>query len=361
MRVIVCALVAAAVLAALPGLARADAAAAFWKGVQARCDATATTPASDTAKRIAKIATGELTGFDGHAVDSNGRMFHFGQTEAEQSKGNGGDRPTRFGDLAWWQVMKYWHALYGDDIGDKLEALGYEDASKASDANKDASIVRGDVGDLLRAVDGVTDPAQREILREAILRAVVIDTPWSAAFVSYVVKQAGVPAKAFEFANAHRVYIYDAFAVSAAEHGNAAPDKLYRACPLSTRPRAGDLLCFEREPKLKDASDAAVREVVRSELGGPAEARTVRRTHCDVVAHVDTGARKVYVIGGNIYQSVTVKKLNLRGDMTVSALQKGDCGGPGYWTLPESAREGARLTENCSLNDKKWFVLLQVR
>jgi hypothetical protein len=361
MRVAVWAIVAAAVLAALPGVARAGDAAAFWKAVQARCDATAAKPASETAKRIAKAAIDEFTRFDGHAVDQTGRMFHFGHTEAEQGEEHSGNRPTRFGDLAWWQVMKYWHALYGDDIGDKLEALGYEDASNTADADKDAGLIRDDVGPLLRAVDGITDPKQREILREAILRAVVIDTPWSAAFVSYVVKQAGVPANAFQFANAHRVYIYDAFAASAGEANNAAPDKLYRACPLSTRPRAGDLLCFQREPELRDASDAAVRERIRSELGGPAAARTVRRTHCDVVAQVDAGARKVYAVGGNIYQSITVNKLNLRDDMTFSVSQKGDCGGPGRWTLSGSSKERARLTENCSLNDKKWFVLLQMR
>ena len=32
---------------------------------------------------------------------------------------------------------------------------------------------------------------------------------------------------------------------------------------------------------------------------------------CEVVAHVDTGARKVYTIGGNANQAVTARKLNL--------------------------------------------------
>ena len=42
--------------------------------------------------------------------------------------------------------------------------------------------------------------------------------------------------------------------------------------------------------------------------GGSAAARTIRRTHCDVVAHVDAKARKVYVIGGNVAQAVTANR-----------------------------------------------------
>ena len=54
------------------------------------------------------------------------------------------------------------------------------------------------------------------------MRAAIIDTPWSAAFVSYVIRQSGVAANAFQFSNAHRAYIYDAFATSAAELTNEA-------------------------------------------------------------------------------------------------------------------------------------------
>ena len=63
----------------------------------------------------------------------------------------------------------------------------------------------------------MADPELREILREAALRAAVTDTPWSAAFISYVIRQSGVAPDAFKFSNAHRAYIYDAFAASAAE------------------------------------------------------------------------------------------------------------------------------------------------
>ena len=92
--------------------------------------------------------------------------------------------------------------------------------------------------------------------------------------------------------------------------------------------------------------------------------RSVRRTHCEVVAHVDKAARKVYTIGGNVSQAVTARKMNLRRNLTFSASQKGICGGPSHWNLPPPSGhspDAPGLFKNCSLNDKKWFVLLQLR
>jgi len=149
-----------------------------------------------------------------------------------------------------------------------------------------------------------------------------------------------------------------------AELTNTAGHGIYRACPLATRPRVGDLICAQREPALAEAGDEAVRERIRAELAGSPDARTVRRTHCEVVAYVDARARKVYTIGGNVNQAVTARKMNLRRDLKFSAAQKGSCGGAGHWTLPRPSGEAPREpghAEKCSLNDKKWFVLLQVR
>jgi hypothetical protein len=68
----------------------------------------------------------------------------------------------------------------------------------------------------------------------------------------------------------------------------------------------------------------------------------------------------MYVVGGNVQQSVTVKKLKLRRDLKF-AENKNGCGD---WTLPPPSKGtpvGAGLMQNCSLNEKKWFVLLQMR
>ena len=70
----------------------------------------------------------------------------------------------------------------------------------------------------------------------------------------------------------------------------------------------------------------------------------------------------MYTIGGNVNQAVSARKLNLRRSLKFSATQKGHCGGPGHWTLPSAhPPHGSGHAEKCSLNDKKWFVLLQVR
>ena len=88
--------------------------------------------------------------------------------------------------------MKYWRALFGDDTADKLEVRGYRDASTSTQETQAAAVLRTSAGRLLRAAEAVSDPETREILREAALRAAIIDTPWSAAFISYVIRQAGV-------------------------------------------------------------------------------------------------------------------------------------------------------------------------
>ena len=75
-------------------------AAAFWKTVQATCDATAAKPPSELGRRIAQTAIDEFTRFGGHQIDANGRLFHFGLTEAEHEEDDGGSpaghrRPSR--------------------------------------------------------------------------------------------------------------------------------------------------------------------------------------------------------------------------------------------------------------------------
>jgi Uncharacterized protein conserved in bacteria (DUF2272) len=365
MRTLVCAIVAAIGLAAHPAFAQGDrAGATFWKTVQAACDATAAKPASELGRRIAQTAIDEFTSFGGHEIDSNGRLFRFGLTEAEHEEDERGERPLSLGTLGWWQVMKYWRALYGDEAPEKLEVRGYRDASTSSEGAQDAAVLRTSAARLLQLAQDASDPEEREILREAAVRAAIVDTSWSAAFISYVVRQAGVPGDAFQFSNAHRAYIYDAFATSVAEVKGEADGRVYRACPLATKPRVGDLVCAQREPALADASDEAVRERIRVELDGSPDARSVRRGHCEVVAYVDRGARKVYTIGGNVNQGVGARKMNLRRDSKFSVAQKGSCGGSAQWTLPQASGHPPRapgLAEKCSLNDKKWFVLLQVR
>ena len=365
MRIAVWAVVAAIGLAAQPACAQNDhATTTFWKSVQAACNATAAKPASPLGQRIGQTAIDEFTSFDGHRIDSNGRIFRFGLTEAEHDEDDGGTAETSLGHLGWWHVMKYWRSLFDNDPDDKLEVRGYRDASTVTDGKQAKDVLRTSAARLLSLAQEVSDPEEREILREAAFRAAIIDTSWSAAFISYVVRQAGVSTDAFHFSNAHRAYIYDAFATSVGEVAGEPGERIYRACPLATRPRVGDMICAQREPALADAGEESVRERIRGELVGSPDARTVRRTHCEVVAYVDARARKIYSIGGNVNQAVSARKLNLRRDGRISATQKSSCGGAARWALPQPLAQAAgapNRAEKCSLNDKKWFVLLQLR
>lgn len=372
MRAVVCLVVAASWLAAGPVIVSPVMAqsgggtAAFWKAVQARCDATAAKPSGEIGARVAAVALDEFHRFDGHRIDADGRLVGFGQTEAEQSLRPTAQMQSKVGTLAWWRVMQYWQALYGKDAPSKLEVLGFGDAVAANDADTQAPLIRTTTAKLLQAAENEPDPETREVLREAAWRLAIIDTPWSAAFVSYVVRKAGAADRTFRFSNAHWGYIYDAFATSSAEVEGKDDAHLYRACPLETTvPRPGDIVCRQRDRKLDGASDRAVRDRIVGELAGGPLGYTVRATHCEVVAFIDAPARKLYTVSGNVEQAVTARKLNLRADMKFSAAQ-GRCEGNGHWNLPEpqdtsGAQRASMPHGNCSLNDKNWFVLLQVR
>jgi peptidoglycan hydrolase-like protein with peptidoglycan-binding domain len=106
--------------------------------------------------------------------------------------------------------------------------------------------------------------------------------PWSAAFISWVMRKAGA-GKAFKYSGLHSVYISAAKANRIA--GNANPFKAYRLSEVA--PRVGDLVCCKRAAGSKVTYDSI---------------RAGMKTHCDIVVAVKPGA--ITVIGGNVDQSV---------------------------------------------------------
>lgn len=388
-------IVIAASLSSIPAVAQPADTKPFWQRVQKLCDRTADTTPNEIATRIAQTALDEHYRFGGHQVDANGRLFRFGLVEAEQEESDGDDDEARLGDLGWWQVLKYWRAIYGSNAraAARLRVWGYEEASASRNDDKPeaaggdraplhgeaavADAIKISAADLIKLGRHADDKDTAEVLREAAFRAAIVDNPWSAAFVSYVVRTAALGdtpdlphvqdfAKTrFQFSGAHRHYIFAAFKTSVADAavGQKVPEDahFYRACPLSaTRPRIGDLVCYHREEALADAGEGAVRDRILSEANSGRSETSVSRNHCDVVVHIDRKAQKMYVVGGNVQQSVTVKKLRLRRDLKF-AENKNGCGD---WTLPPPSKGtpvGPGLMQGCSLNEKKWFVLLQMR
>lgn len=128
--------------------------------------------------------------------------------------------------------------------------------------------------------------------------------PWSAAFVSWVMCEAGLGEVAqFDRDIAHRVYIDQAIrARDGAVRGAA-----YRAYDPGEQPIApGDLLCNARGgTRYRTVADR------RADLGEGAA------THCDIVVRV--GEDRINVIGGNVINGVT---------LTIVPLVQGEAGFP---------------------------------
>jgi hypothetical protein len=123
--------------------------------------------------------------------------------------------------------------------------------------------------------------------------------PWSAAFVSWVMCEAGLGDMAqFRRSSAHRAYIDQAIAA----RDGGAPDAAFVAYDAGEVPIVpGDLLCRSRDgTNYRDLSDR------RRDLG------MAGATHCDIVAKLDDRNGRILLIGGNVFQSVSLTILPLR-------------------------------------------------
>lgn len=114
--------------------------------------------------------------------------------------------------------------------------------------------------------------------------------PWSAAFISFVVRNAGY--QNFLFSAAHARYIIDARARRRAGDTNA-PFWLFRL--NEHRPQIGDLICARRQGGVSFDNLPASGFL----------------SHCDVVVEVREGEREVRVVGGNVAQSVSLRTFML--------------------------------------------------
>jgi Uncharacterized protein conserved in bacteria (DUF2272) len=121
------------------------------------------------------------------------------------------------------------------------------------------------------------------------------NAPWSAAFISWVMCEAGLGANArFQRAIAHHAYIDQAIR---ARDGRApqAAFVAYDAGEAAIAP--GDLLCSSRRPSYRTIAER------RRQMGVGA------RSHCDVVVKVDEARQRIHAIGGNVRGVVSLKLL----------------------------------------------------
>jgi hypothetical protein len=120
------------------------------------------------------------------------------------------------------------------------------------------------------------------------------NAPWSAAFVSWVMCEAGLGAAQFAHAIAHHTYIDQAIRARDG-HAPQAAFVAYDAGETTITP--GDLLCSSRRPAYRTIAER------RRQM------RVGARSHCDVVVKVDETGARIHAVGGNVRGVVSLKQL----------------------------------------------------
>jgi hypothetical protein len=146
--------------------------------------------------------------------------------------------------------------------------------------------------------------------------------PWSAAFVSWLACEAGFSSAQFRRSASHFDYV--SAAVQARD--GLDPDHAFVAYDLDeTLPRAGDLICAARAGStFRSIADVRDRNSDSQAL------------HCDLVVKTDPAAHRLYAVGGNVAQAVT---------LSVIATDAG----------------GRPLNDALLPGSNRWFAILQPR
>jgi len=265
-------------------------------------------PSPPHALAMAAFARQEHEAFGAQTMDAEGRLTSAGDWEAEDVRRSALD-------LAPWQrVLGYWQAT----------------------------------GVRLRGTDPgrVAAPSEPPSIDIALNRVAVIDAPWSAAFISWLARQAGLGPDEFVFSEAHADYAGAAWKAGLDEAAGQTTRYAMRACDLTrTPPRVGDLACQARDAGAGlDTFDKIGEVLARRPTGGEP-----LPMHCDVVVAVD--ATGFDTVGGNVVQSVTLRRLAFAPGTKLLD--------PSY--LPEGCTAGAAGCIDRHMSRQPWSLLLQWR
>lgn len=256
--------------------------------------------AADPAGRIVSIACTEHVAWYRPFIDRNGRLASVTVHEAESTALADGRQP-------WRRVAGYWR---------ESGLLGQ--MSRFPGANE-CAYAAGDTG---------SSPA---------CRGFVVDKPWSAAFVSWVMVSARLPG--FRPSASHIGYVRDAVL-----QPQGSPWEVLD--PATAGPAgAGDLLCYVRVPGATYGHEGLLAQV-RADGGG-------LQMHCDIVVAANPKADPTaYLVGGNVLQGVTMRLLPLNRAGRL-------------WRLPTIADEGPLCSPDheagCSFNRQDWALLLRLK
>lgn len=253
---------------------------------------------SSIAARIATVACRENARWYSPFIDADGRLASMTVVEAEAA-------PLADGTPAWQRVAGYWR-----ESGLLARMAGFDGASQC--------MVPGGGGSAVWC------------------RSFVVDRPWSAAFVSWAMVQAGLPG--FRPAASHVDYVRAAY--------RQAPTSPYRFADPDAEPAAmGDLLCYVRV-ETRQYGHAGLRAF----LDQPGESGLPM--HCEIVAAADRGAGRLHLVGGNVLQGVTLRMIPIDRAGLPSGLPRGAGRATGCWPGSPAA---------CSFNRQDWAALLKLR
>ena len=321
---------AAFLLASAPGLASA-ASGCLETAMQA--------PSPSRALAMASFALQEHEAFGGQSMDAEGRMTEAGDSEAEDT------RRTVPGLAPWQRVLGYWQA-----VDPQLPSLVRFGALRGADRHLLMQALNEATAGRLQGMgvgpDEGLDSVELRAVQAALSRVAVIDTPWSAAFISWLARQAGLADDEFVFSEAHVDYAGAAWQAGVEEAAGRPTRYALRACDLTrTPPRVGDLVCQARGAGAGfDTFDKIGEVLAARDTGGEP-----LPMHCDVVVAVD--ATGFDTVGGNVLQSVTRRRLDFApGTRWLD---------PSY--LPEGCTPGAPGCIDRHMSRQPWSLLLQWR
>lgn len=153
---------------------------------------------------------------------------------------------------------------------------------------EDAPAVDAAIAGYWSAVPGGEDVLRQQAIVEFGVSGAGWATAWSGAFVSWLACEAGVPG--FRRSGLHHDYVLQAVEARDGASGPFIAHGLDEVVPAP-----GDLLCTAR---------------AGSDFTGIADLRTgagaSRAMHCDLVVAAEPGARRLYAIGGNVANAVSL-------------------------------------------------------
>ncbi|MBD9480359.1 DUF2272 domain-containing protein [Pseudoxanthomonas sp. PXM02] len=234
---------------------------------------------TDVATRIAAIACQENHAWFRSFIDADGRAGGQAVYEAENDA-------LADGAQAWRKVAMYWN---GSGLGSGCGTAG------------------------------------------VACRSFVVDTPWSAAFVSWVMRQARVPG--FTVSSRHVDY------VRAAARSGSGPYRL--VAPQAAAPAPGDMLCYVRGQSRALGHAGLLNVLDAGGAGLP--------MHCDIVVAAQAGI--AWLVGGNVQQTVALRMLRLDEAGRFADLPTRNTG---------DAPCSPDVPAHCNLNRQDWAALLKL-